>query len=271
MAIAANVAEKYVELSHGKTRYLEAGTGHPTILLHGVGFTGGADGWALNIGPLSEKLRVIAPDCVGWGKGDRLDLEYSFAYLVDFVREFQDALGLESSHIVGHSMGGWLASLFAYESPNRVDKLVLVASGGAAPRTLASMTNFKPPTREQIIEQAQKRIDPKAGVDLEAYADQEMAKAQIPGAVEAYQRILNHMNNNVTRQRYNTLRRMPYIKAPTLIVWGRQDSTNALELGEQTHQAIKGSKMVVIENCEHYIPTEHPDEFNKALLDFLPD
>ena len=40
-------------------------------------------------------------------------------------------------------------------------------------------------------------------------------------------------------------------------------------LGEQTHQAIKGSKMVIIENCEHYIPTEHPDEFNQALLEFL--
>jgi len=267
--IATNVAEKYVELSHGRTRYLEAGTGHPTILLHGVGFTSGADGWALNIGPLSSKLRVIAPDFVGWGKGDRLDLEYSFAYLVDFVREFQDALGLASSNIVGHSMGGWIASLFAYESPNRVDKLVLVASGGAAPRTLASMTNFKPPTRDQIISQLKTRTDPNAGVNFEELADKEMEKAAIPGAVDAYQRILNHMNNNVTRQRYNTLRRMPHIKAPTLVLWGRQDSTNSLELGEQTHQAIKGSKMVVIENCEHFIPTEHPEEFNKALLDFL--
>jgi pimeloyl-ACP methyl ester carboxylesterase len=269
--VATGVAEKYVTLSHGKTRYYEAGTGHPTILLHGVGFTAGADNWVLNLGPLSSKLRVIAPDCVGWGKGDRLDLEYSFAYLVDFIRELQDALGLESSNIVGHSMGGWLASLFAYESPNRVDKLVLVASGGAAPRTLNSMTNFKPPARDQLLAQLKTRFDPNADIDLEAYADKEMEKANIPGAVEAYQRILNHMNNNVTRQRYNTLRRMPYIKAPTLVIWGRQDSTNALELGEQTHQAIKGSKMIVIENCEHYIPTEHPTEFNNALLEFLAD
>ena len=64
MAIATGVAEKYVELSHGRTRYLEAGTGEPTILLHGVGFTAGGDSWFLNIGPLSEKVRVLAVDCL---------------------------------------------------------------------------------------------------------------------------------------------------------------------------------------------------------------
>jgi len=268
--IATNVEEKFVTMSHGRTRYLDAGVGHPTLLLHGVGFTGGADNWFLNMGPLSEKLRVIAPDFLGWGLGDRLDLEYSFAYLVDFIREFQDVLGLSSSHIVGHSMGGWLATLLAYESPNRVDKLVLVASGGAATRTLASMTQFKAPTRDQLLSQLKSRIK-NSDVDFEALADKEYAKAQIPGAVEAYQRILNHMNNPITRARYNTLRRMPYITAPTLVLWGRQDSTNALELGQQTHQLIKGSKMVIIEDCDHFIPTERPDEFNKALLDFLPD
>ncbi len=144
------IADKYVELSHGKTRYLEAGAGYPTILIHGVGFGGGADNWCFNIGPLSKKVRVLAVDCLGWEKGDRFDREYSFAYLVDHIREFQDALGLEKTNIVGHSMGGWIASIFAYESPNRVHKLVLAAPGGATPRTLASMTQFKPPTKETI-------------------------------------------------------------------------------------------------------------------------
>jgi pimeloyl-ACP methyl ester carboxylesterase len=268
MTATTSVAEKYVTLSHGQTRYLEAGEGYPTILLHGVGFTGGADGWFLNIGPLATQFRVLAPDFVGWGKGDRLDLEYSFAYLADFVREFQDALGIERSNIVGHSMGGWVASVFAYESPERVNKLVLVAAGGTATRTLPSMTQFKPPTREQIRGQLGTRVKA-PGVDLDTLADQEFAKAQIPGAVEAYQKIMNHMNNPLTRLRYNTLRRLPHIKAPTLVIWGRQDSTNALELGQRTHELIPGSKMVIVEDCDHFIPTEHPDEFNRALLEFL--
>ena len=68
-----NAVEKYVEMSHGKTRYFEAGTGYPTILIHGVGYTGGGQGFFLNIGPLSSKLRVLAVDCLGWGEGDVLD------------------------------------------------------------------------------------------------------------------------------------------------------------------------------------------------------
>jgi pimeloyl-ACP methyl ester carboxylesterase len=268
MAAATQIAEKYVDMSHGRTRYFEAGTGYPTILLHGVGFTGGGDGWFLNIGPLSSKLRVIAPDFVGWGLGDRLDLEYAFAELSDFVREFQDALGIEKSNIVGHSMGGWVASVFAYESPDRVNKLVLVAAGGAATRTLASMTQFKPPAREDIKKQLAARIHA-PGVDLDKMADEQATRVNIPGSVEAYQRIMNRMNNPVIRQRYHTLRRLAHVRMPTLVIWGRQDETNALELGEQIHATILGSKMVVIENCGHFIPTDRPEEFNQALLEFL--
>ena len=119
MSEMLDASERFVELSHGRTRYFDCGEGAPTILLHGVGYSAGGTSW----------YRNIAPDFVGWGTGDRLEQGYSFAYLVDFVREFQDALGLASTHVVGHSMGGWIASLFAYESPNRVDRLALTASG----------------------------------------------------------------------------------------------------------------------------------------------
>ena len=264
----AAITEKYVELSHGKTRYLEAGTGFPTILLHGVSFYNGGDSFRLNIGPLAQKLRVLALDCLGWGLGDRFDREYSFAYLVDHVREFQDALGLEKTNIVGHSMGGWIASVFAYESPQRVNKLVLVGSGGARPRTIPSMTEFQPPTRDQIREQLAERTDPKYEGDLDKSADDDYAKTQVPGSLGAYQKILSHMNDDMNRVRYNTIRRFPHIKVPTLVLWGKDDQTNALEMGEETHRLIEGSKMVVLDSG-HYLPTQVPDQFNQALLDFL--
>src|SRR5437016_2368969 len=128
---ATHIAEKWVTLSHGMTRYLETGSGdEPTICLHEVGFTAGGDDFRFNMEPLAVKGPVLAPDIVGWGMGDRLQQEYSFAYIVDFVREFQDALDIKRSNIVGQSMGGWIAGLFAYESPERVNKLVLVCAGG---------------------------------------------------------------------------------------------------------------------------------------------
>ena len=265
-----NADEKFVKLNHGTTRYIDAGDGYPTILVHGVGFTGGAHGWFLNIGPLSSKLRVLAVDCPAWGKGEGfLEQEYSFAYLVDFIREFQDALGLEKTNLVGHSMGGWLASLFAYESPNRLNKLVLVASGGAMPRQLKSMVEFKPPGRDQMLQSLTATVKAE-GVDLEALADYQLALTKDPARLTSYQHVLNHMNNMETRERYNTVRRFAHIAVPTLVVWGRDDQTNALEMGEMTHKGIPGSKMVVFD-CGHFIPSEASEEFNAALLDFLPD
>lgn len=263
-----NAEEKFVEMSHGTTRYIEAGTGYPTILLHGVGYAEGGHNWLLNIGPLSKNLRILAVDALAWGKGDGfLQQEYSFAYLVDFLREFQDALGLEKTNLVGHSMGGWLASLFAYESAARLNKLVLVASGGAMPRQLKSMVEFQPPSRETLLEQQGHTVKSPL-VDHEAYADYRFAMTQSPDRLDAYRRVLAHMNNMETRSRYNTVRRFPHITTPTLVVWGKDDAINALEMGEMTHEGIPGSKMVVFD-CGHFIPTEVPDEFNTAVGDFL--
>jgi pimeloyl-ACP methyl ester carboxylesterase len=74
----------------------------------------------------------------------------------------------------------------------------------------------------------------------------------------------------MTRSRYNTVRRLPLIKSPTLIVWGDNDKVNDLSLGEIMRDGIKGSKLVVFPDTGHGVPQERPKEFAKALLDFLP-
>jgi pimeloyl-ACP methyl ester carboxylesterase len=259
--------QQYVELSHGRTRYFEAGSGPPVVLLHGAGFISGADSWLGNVDGLARQFRVLAPDCLGWGPGDQLTLGYSFGYLVDFVREFQDALGMSRSHVVGHSMGGWIASLLAYESPNRVERLVLVASGGLATRPLPSMTNWAPPSEEQI--RAGLGTLQRAGVDVEPLVAERVERAGDPERVERFGAVMAHMTHPETRQRYNTARRLPHISSPTLILWGRDDQVNPLELGERTHELIPGSRLVTFEQCGHSLPTEHPEKFNATVADFL--
>jgi len=100
--------DKSLDPSHGRTCYLEAGRGSAVILPPGVSFALGTDASLANINDLASGLRVLAPDFPRWGPGNQLELGYSFAYLPDFIREFQGALGLENSHIEGHSMGGWV-------------------------------------------------------------------------------------------------------------------------------------------------------------------
>jgi len=260
--------QQYVELSHGKTRYFEAGSGPPVLLLHGVGYTGGGDLWLLNIGPLSQRFRVIAPDFLGWGLGDRLDVEYSFAYLVDFVRELQDALGIDRSHVVGHSMGGWIASLFAYESPNRVDKLVLISSGGTRTRTIPEMTEFQPPDRLAVVRLLEGFFGG-TEVDIEQMADEAMAKMQRPEALESYRKILKHMNTPTHRARYNTLRRLAKVRVPTMIVWGDRDDVNAVEMAYATKEVMPHARLEVLADTGHMLPMQRAAELNRLLLDFL--
>ena len=273
MAVQKVWTEKFAEMSHGKTRYWEAGSsaGYPTILIHGAGWNSGPEGWVLNIGPLAEKLHVYAIDCLNWGTGDVFNQELSFAYMVDHIREFMDVLGIAKANVVGHSMGGWLVTLLSYESPERVNKVVNVAGGGTATRPLASMVEFKVPTEQQIRDAFAHRF-PEGRIDaalMEELVKPYIAKTAMAEHGEAFGNVMKHMTNPMTRTRYNTLRRMPFITAPTLVVWGRDDKTNALELGEATHAAIKGSELIVYDNCGHGVPQEKPDEFNRDVLAFL--
>jgi pimeloyl-ACP methyl ester carboxylesterase len=263
--------EKFAQMSHGKTRYWEAGSGTPTILLHGAGWNSGCENWSLTIGPLSEHLRVLAMDCLNWGSGDILDQEFSFAYLVDHVREFMDVLGIAQANVVGHSMGGWILTLLCYESPNRVRKAVNVAGGGTATRPLQNMVEFKVPAPEQIRQHYARLAAASGGaLDVEDLAAPYIAKRDLPGHAEAFAKVMRHMTNPLTRQRYNTLRRLPFITVPTLVVWGRDDPVNSLdEVGMPTANGIPGAKLIVYDNTGHSVPWEQPERFSNDVLEFL--
>jgi pimeloyl-ACP methyl ester carboxylesterase len=268
MTTGTRIEEKNVTLGHGKTRYFEAGSGYPTILIHGAGFLSGADNWLGVMPGLAERFRCLAIDELNWGSGDVFDQELSFAYLVDHVREFMDVMGIEKANVVGHSMGGWIATLMGYESPDRINKLVLVAAGGTATRPLQNMVEFKVPSEEQI----------RAGLDARMKATPELAdrvlqtyldKAHAPEQGEAFAKVMRHMTNPMTRTRYNTTRRLPYIHVPTLIVWGDGDKTNDVSMAHDLNKGIKDSKLVVYPGIGHGVPQENPDQFVKDLNAFL--
>jgi pimeloyl-ACP methyl ester carboxylesterase len=266
MATATAAQYRYVTLSHGKTRYLEEGTGHPVILIHGFPFHHSADSWWLNIGSLATRFRVLAVDCVGWGPSNYLDEPYSFAYLVDFIREFQDALGIESSHIVGTSMGGWIAGLLAYESPDRVDRLIQTGHNGIGARPNAGMTNWSGESDDEIREWLHRFLRANPPIDVEALIEERIQTAHSPGRFDAFAKMAHHMGDGDTRRRYDLKRRLPHLKVPTLYVWGKSDGT--LPLSEEAKRLTPGSELVVLD-CGHFVPSEVPEEFNEVALDFL--
>ncbi|HWO74154.1 MAG TPA: alpha/beta hydrolase, partial [Dehalococcoidia bacterium] len=198
MTTTTQVTEKFAALSHGKTRYYEAGSGYPTLLLHGAGFESGGDSWLGVMDLLADRYRVLAPDSLNWGPGDVFDQEFSFAYLVDHVREFMDVLGIAKANVVGHSMGGWIATLLAYESPERVNKLVLVAAGGAATRPLQNMVEWKPPVLAEMKERLARRLA-RSPLPAEPIIQHYVNKLQTPSQTEAFAKVMRHMTNPLTR------------------------------------------------------------------------
>lgn len=211
----ATITHKTANLSHGVTHYYEAGTGEPLILLHGSGIEQGGADFLRCMDVLGQELRVLAPDFVGWPPSDSFDDISSFPYLVDFIREFQDAVGLERSHIVGVSMGGWIAGLFAYESPQRVTKVVIGGNPGLYGSPNRRMAQWQPPTDEKVREWVDS-VSQVAGIDGEALLQEKLAKLHEPGVADAFGKLMRHMAEDANRKRYALDRRLPHLKVPAL-------------------------------------------------------
>lgn len=263
------VEEKYVTLHDVRARYLEAGNGYPTICIHAVGFTNGAEAWlpAIRAG-FANNLKVIAVDNIGWGKGDRPTFEYTLSYFADFIRELQDVLGYTKTNLVGHSIGGWISALLAYESPGRVNKLVLDSIAGLNLAPPAAVSNFEPPTQERVLQQVQNLYsDPK---DQEEQGVFRWQNVNQPNAVEAYRQITKHLNDPAMRSRYHLGRRLSKIEVPTLVNWGSVgNDLQPPTMGEEIAKAIPGAKLNFIEGAGHMVPEEKPFEWAKVVSEFL--
>jgi pimeloyl-ACP methyl ester carboxylesterase len=107
-------------------------------------------------------------------------------------------------------------------------------------------------------------------VDAETLAASAIRKRDLPGHAEAFAKVMRHMTNPLTRQRYNTLRRLPFIRVPTLILWGRDDQVNSLEeVGLPTARGIPGAKLIVYDDTGHALPWEQPERFARDVVEFL--
>jgi pimeloyl-ACP methyl ester carboxylesterase len=279
--------EQYVDLTNGRVRYYEAGGGdNHTFLLHGMGSQTSADTFAFIFERLAEKLHVYNIDMLGFGKSSR-QMAYgpTFEVIIDGLREFMDVKGLSKVNIVGHSAGGWFGSILAYESPDRVNKLVMLASAGMNVTPVANVSAPPAPSREGSIANAMGSVH--EGSDLtpeqaEWLGENMFEMATQPGAVEGGMRpLLHQMATPDTRKHWLIQRRLPYIKAPTLVIWGTGDTMEPFptwtEEWEKTGGdisksskpwVIPGAKYVLL-NAGHNSHWEKQTEVADMVLDFL--
>ena len=128
IADAPNLTPHELTLHGHVVTYRTAGSGPVLLLLHGI--ANSSQTWEHVAGPLSKRFTLIAPDLLGHGESATPRGDYSLGAHATGVRDLLTALGIEHVTVVGHSLGGGIAMQFAYQFPERCERLVLVSSGG---------------------------------------------------------------------------------------------------------------------------------------------
>jgi len=126
-------ADKTITVFGQSIRYFDMGSGPVVMLLHELGSR--KEDWVPVLEPMAQKYRLLVPDQIGFGRSDKPLLDYSIQTYVDFLNEFLRQLKVEKTSLVGQSLGGWIAGLYAVEISGGahmipVERLVLVDAAG---------------------------------------------------------------------------------------------------------------------------------------------
>ncbi len=253
--------------------YRVEGKGEPLVLLHGEAFA--RDIWGQTIKEASRFFTVYAPDLPGFGCSDRPAVEYGLAFYVDFVKDFLDALKVDTCAIAGASMGGEVAAAFAAKYPGRAARLVLVDAKGFSPlikglRTLpvlgSTLSLFMFGSREVLKRHVEGMLYDKRMLK-EELVDREWARLKDP----AYRNWLSKNAKYLSTVDPGLPGMLKSVKARTLIIWGKEDALLPLEDAYKFGECIPRSEVLVLERCGHLPVIERSEEFSRALLTFLAE
>jgi abhydrolase domain-containing protein 6 len=251
--------------------YLEGGRGEPAVFLHGFGVD--KDHFWTFLHGFSKSYRVVVPDLPGFGEGTRrLTDGYDIPTQVKRLNKFLERLGLDSFHLFGESLGGYIGGYYASEYPEKVRTLALMDAGGVSPAV--------PSDALRLFEESGKVILVYRTVEeFEEFISFVFKKAPwIPGPFKrhfAMMGALNHEFNSKIVQdildtgMYLLESRLPEISARTLVIWGRNDRLFDESVVEKFVTRIPGCRAVVIEDCGHVPYFEKPKEAKQAYREFL--
>jgi pimeloyl-ACP methyl ester carboxylesterase len=257
------LTKSVVDISGCKTTLRRGGPkgqSAPTLLyLHGAGGSGNVVGFAER---LAEQFDVILPDHPGFGESDLpgwLDNIHDAAY---FYLDLLKALNLRDVHIVGSSLGGWIALEIAVRSTERIKSLVLSGAAGLnckeARRGDIFMWETEQRIRNMIVDKAlaDKLLGMKPTEEQAAIAvKNEFATARLAWDPRFFDPNLHKWLHR--------------IDVPVQIVWGDADKVFPLPFGENLHKHLPGSTLTVIPKCGHLPHVEQPDRFKAIITGFV--
>jgi pimeloyl-ACP methyl ester carboxylesterase len=266
---------------HGYRRVFRiAGDGPPLLLIHGIGDSSRT--WEEVMPTLARKHTVIAPDLLGHGDSDKPRADYSVAAYANGMRDLLSALDIERVTLVGHSLGGGVAMQFAYQFPERTDRMVLVSSGGAGrgvspvlraaalPGAHLGMAALRLPGSRMAVRLAVdmlRRLDTGLGADaadLLRLVDALPNQTARAAFIRTLRSVVDWRGQVVTMlDRCYLVRGMP-----TLLMWGARDSVLPVGHAHRAHAAMPGSRLEIFEDAGHFPFHNDPARFVGLLEDF---
>ena len=267
---------------HGRlVKYRIGGEGPLVLLIHGM--AGSASTWKQVMPALSERFTVLAPDLLGHGDSDKSKGDYSLGAMASTLRDLIVALGYKRATVVGQSYGGGIALQFAYQYPERCERLVLVNAGGLGsevnpvlrlltmPGSAAILLVATAPPVRRIVEMIG-RIALRKKLDTATVIPELWRSYTSLGNVEARRAFLRTLRAVIDRrgQAVSAHDKLHLAAGmPTLIIWGEEDGIIPVEHAHAAHALIRGSWLEIIEGVGHYPHCEAPDRFVTALTEFI--
>lgn len=249
-----------------KMYYEEHGeAGRPLLLLHGWG--GRCESFLPVTRDFETTRRVYVVDFPGHGRSDQPDCPWSVTEYMEYIRSFMDEAGIRGADIVAHSFGARVAILLAAEHPEYVGKLLLTGAAGL-PSRKSGRTPFKTRVyralRSFINRPFMSRLFGAARVDL-----WREALVQRFGSAD-YRALTPFMRQTFNRVLGQDLTPcLARVKAPTLLIWGENDTATPLWMGQKMEKEIPDAGLVVLKDCGHFAYLDKYGEFRLIAESFL--
>jgi pimeloyl-ACP methyl ester carboxylesterase len=246
-----------IEVMGVPVRLLQAGTGPDILYLHGID---GARPEPL-LQALARTHRVIAPQVPGFGTSEVPPWMMSVADAALFGLDLIGALGLTRTHLVGHSIGGWIAAEMAIRSTQRLASLTLLAPAGvmpaAAPAEDVFLLGGERGLRAQFHDQdaAAREVAARSGEELDIELQNRTGLARLAWTPRMASVQLPHWLHR--------------IDVPTLLVWGRQDRVLPVQCAQVFRREIRGLDFVELDGCGHAVGFERADEVAQYMSRFM--
>jgi pimeloyl-ACP methyl ester carboxylesterase len=270
------------ELHGHRVRYRIGGEGPAIVLIHGI--TGNSTTWERVMGQLARDYTVLAPDLLGHGDSAKpRGADYSLGAYASGIRDLMIALEIDNATFVGHSLGGGVAMQLAYQFPERLDRLVLVSSGGLGDEVHLMLRAVALPAAEYVLpllvaEPLCKTVETIAGlfgkVGLRAGDDLEEIATGFAslGDVDTRRAFVHTARSiiDIEGQRVSATDRLYLAEdVPTLLIWGENDPIIPAKHGRAAHEQIPGSRLELFPNTGHFPYKSDPIRFVEALTEFI--